>query len=304
MNYVEFRDKWLGEGIDFDGSFGFQCMDVYRMYVKEVLGIPQSPAVAGAKNVWDTYLKEYFEKVANTPDGVPAQGDIVIWGHGKFGHIAICDHADKQYLTGFEQNWAEAGTAKDGKGVTELRKHNYANVLGWLVFKKDKDELKECLHKLFDVVIPEKEGLERALVEFKKTATEEKKLLEDGISDMEQKARAAETDRDQSREELKKLKEEDYQRMQSLAQKLLSRPDWPGIIAEIDKLLVVEDQKRAVEKELFAANEKIRGLADRVIALEGIIGASDVINVPIRTLETGKKVMFIWQKILKALKIR
>lgn len=139
MNYQEFKNKWLGKGIDFDGSFGNQCMDVYRMYVKEVLGIPQSPAVQGAKNVWDTYLSAYFDRIPNTPEGVPVQGDIVIWGMNPYGHIGICDSADTQYLTCFEQNWSEGGTTRDGQGVTELRRHTYTNVLGWLHFKSQEE---------------------------------------------------------------------------------------------------------------------------------------------------------------------
>lgn len=129
ITYQEFKTKWLGKGIDFDGSYGNQCMDVYRQYVKEVLGYPQSPGVTGAKDVWNTYLPTYFDRIANSPTGVPKQGDIVIWGMAPYGHIAICDSATTTTVTCFEQNWTEL----DGSGVTEIRKHtNYNNVLGWL----------------------------------------------------------------------------------------------------------------------------------------------------------------------------
>lgn len=128
MTYNEFKAKWLGKGINYDNFAGAQCTDVYRMYVKEVLQFPQSPSVTGAKNIWDTYLSEYFDRIPNTPDGVPEQGCVAIWGHGTYGHVGIVDSADKQYLTCFEQNWVEM----DGSGVSELRKHTYANVLGWL----------------------------------------------------------------------------------------------------------------------------------------------------------------------------
>jgi uncharacterized coiled-coil protein SlyX len=128
MTYTEFKDKWLGKGIDFDGKYGFQCVDVYRMYVKEVLGVPQSPPVVGAKDIWDNYLKEYFTRIENTVEAVPKQGDVIIWSVGTYGHIAICDSANKDSFISFEQNW----THLDGTGVTELRTHQYKNVLGWL----------------------------------------------------------------------------------------------------------------------------------------------------------------------------
>lgn len=143
MTYQEFKNKWLGKGIDYDGHYKNQCMDVYRQYVKEVLQCPQSPSVAGAKDVWNTYLPEYFERIENTPTGVPQEGDIVIWGMNPYGHIAICDHASTSTLTCFEQNWTEL----DGSGVTEIRLHgNYNNILGWLHFKETMtDEQKRIL---------------------------------------------------------------------------------------------------------------------------------------------------------------
>lgn len=136
MTYKDFIAKWIGKGIDYDGAYKNQCMDVYRQYVKEVLLCPQSPPVAGAKDVWNTYLSEYFDRVPNSPEGVPQEGDVVIWGMQPYGHIAICDHASTSTLTCFEQNWVEG----DGSGVTELRLHgNYNNVLGWLKFKKPQE---------------------------------------------------------------------------------------------------------------------------------------------------------------------
>jgi len=128
MTYKQFKDKWIGKGIDYDGHYGAQCVDVYRMYCKEVLEIPQSPGVQGAKNIWTTYLKEHFTRIKNTPTGVPKQGDVIIWGMKPYGHVGICDSATDKTVTCFEENW----TALNGKGVSEIRRHNYNNVLGWL----------------------------------------------------------------------------------------------------------------------------------------------------------------------------
>jgi hypothetical protein len=58
MTIGEFIKKWNGKVCDFDGKYGSQCVDLYRMYVKEVLGYPQSPPVEGAKDIWNTYLKD------------------------------------------------------------------------------------------------------------------------------------------------------------------------------------------------------------------------------------------------------
>ena len=80
MTLQEFISKYEGEGIDVDGfpkDNPYQCVDLYRAYVKEVLGFPQSPPVVGAKDIWDTYLTSHYTRLDNTPTAVPQAGDIV-----------------------------------------------------------------------------------------------------------------------------------------------------------------------------------------------------------------------------------
>ena len=124
----DFFNKYNGKGVDWDGYYGFQCVDLYRQYVKEVVGCPQSPGVTGAADIWDTYLKEYFDRIANTPEGVPTKGDIVIWSKnagGGFGHVGIASVGDTNTFTSFDQNWPVGS-------VCHFQPHNYTNVLGWL----------------------------------------------------------------------------------------------------------------------------------------------------------------------------
>lgn len=130
MTLDGFVNRWENDpkGIDFDGAFSTQCMDLYRAYVRDVLGYPQSPPVVGAKDVWDTYLKTHYTRVANTSDGVPPRGSVMIWSgkYGPFGHIAIVLEADKNSFTAFSQN--------DPLGAKCIKKvYNYNNVLGWLI---------------------------------------------------------------------------------------------------------------------------------------------------------------------------
>jgi len=99
MTFQEFIKKWLGKGIDYDGAYGNQCMDVYRQYVKEVLQEKQSPAVKGAKDVWNTYLPTVFTRIENKPENRPENGDVVIWGMLPFGHIGVCEKADVNEFT-------------------------------------------------------------------------------------------------------------------------------------------------------------------------------------------------------------
>ena len=130
MRLQEFINKWTGVGLDFDGSFGFQCFDLYRQYCKDVLDVPQSPPTGtkGAVVIKDTYLKDYFTWVDNTPDGFPLNGDIVVWGttYGPYGHVAVATEGNSNTFTCFSQN--------DPLGALCGLKiyHSYMGVLGWL----------------------------------------------------------------------------------------------------------------------------------------------------------------------------
>jgi len=132
MTFDSFITKYSGKYIDFDFYFGYQCMDLYRQYVKEVLECPQSKPVSGARLVWTNYRTDYFDRIPNGPNNFPDKGDIVIWdrpaGAG-YGHIAIAYKADSMRFTSFDQNW--------GPNLQcHLQPHNYTNILGWLRFKK------------------------------------------------------------------------------------------------------------------------------------------------------------------------
>jgi len=130
MTLNDFIKKYDGEGIDFDGSFGHQCMDLYRQYVSEVLDFPQSSPVPSAKDVWKTYLNDFYERIANTPSGVPRSGDIVIWGDklGEHGHIAVFVEGNAVKFKSFDQNFP-VGTK------SHIQEHTYKGVLGWLAPK-------------------------------------------------------------------------------------------------------------------------------------------------------------------------
>ena len=128
MRFDEFIAKWNGKLLDWDGYYGGQCVDLYRQYCQEVLQIPQSPPVVGAKDIWGSYLKKHFDRINNDPMAVPVKGDIVIWDKyagGGYGHVGVFVSGSVNSFESFDENWPVGS-------VCHIQKHNYTNVLGWL----------------------------------------------------------------------------------------------------------------------------------------------------------------------------
>lgn len=143
MNLPEFLNVNNGRGINFDGAFGNQCMDVYRAYLRDVLVLAQSPGVRGAKDVWTTYHVSEFDKVLLVSD--MRFGDIVIFKATKdnsFGHIGIFIERKGDIIVVFDQNFPSQGyTDKNGNfigtGVCKYSNHKTTNLIGALRPKKE-----------------------------------------------------------------------------------------------------------------------------------------------------------------------
>lgn len=149
MNLNQFVQKNTGKTVDYDGLFPGQCVDLYRLYVRDVLGFPQSPQVPSARLIWNTYLDEYFDRTPNTLFAIPQKGDIVIWRAfpgNPHGHVGICLSGKFWSFTSFDSNWSTPLKAK-------VEHHSYFNVMGWLRPKKTKhviDRVNEALRERGD----------------------------------------------------------------------------------------------------------------------------------------------------------
>lgn len=123
MTLKRFIVNNLNKKVDFDNKFGFQCVDLYRQYCKDVLGIPQTPAVNGAKDIWENH-----DSLKQSKDSF-AVGDILIYDStpsNKYGHVCILvSLLDSDTFIVFEQNGFEQSGAK-------LTVRNTTNLLGSL----------------------------------------------------------------------------------------------------------------------------------------------------------------------------
>jgi len=144
MILQEFIDKYNGQQVDFDGAYGTQCWDLAAKYARDVCGCPDLPtgnftALGVYTNFLDP-LPQYFDRVANNddPNHYPPVGALVIFNWSTDGHIAIVAQSDMWNMTDFEED-GSIDTNGDGKadGTAYLISRSYANVIGWLVPKKD-----------------------------------------------------------------------------------------------------------------------------------------------------------------------
>lgn len=132
----EFVRKWNGVGIDFDGSYGFQCMDLAEKYNHDIVGAPR---IGGnAIDAWQRYSPAFYTKVPNDYYNTmqfPVKGDLMVWGNGvgQYGHIDLVYSAGGTSFMGFDQNWPmDVDANGNGLGVAHFQGHNYNSVLGWL----------------------------------------------------------------------------------------------------------------------------------------------------------------------------
>ncbi len=71
MTFQEFLEKYNGRSVDFDGWFGFQCMDLMHQYIHDVLGLTDVKILSAplARLVFENFDNvaghEYFEKIEN-----------------------------------------------------------------------------------------------------------------------------------------------------------------------------------------------------------------------------------------------
>lgn len=139
MTLIEFIEKYQGKKVDFDGAYGAQCVDLFRQYTKDVLGIREHTGpcqtTGGALDLFVDYNimpveKKYFTRGTNKNW---KSGDILIWDKtpaNKYGHVAILIAvSDNSKFLVFEQN----GITQAG---AEVKVRDRTGLLGYLRRKK------------------------------------------------------------------------------------------------------------------------------------------------------------------------
>lgn len=157
MKFNEFINKVKSMGgIDKDGAYGKQCMDLWNYYAVNVLGLQDSRTGAScAKEILNnSYVMQNVERINNYLEFVPQRGDIAVGDVGGYGHVCIClGEGNTTYFKSLDQNWKP-------QQLTE-EKHNYLD-MGNLVFLRPKNQTNIQEREKFWVRVDKEEAAVRS----------------------------------------------------------------------------------------------------------------------------------------------
>jgi hypothetical protein len=133
MKMNDWVKKYLGTGIDYDGAYGVQCVDLAKHFIKNVLGVePESIGNAIEyynKRKTSSYLTDNFKWIDNTDTFVPAKGDLCVFtSKSGNGHISVASgEGTTSYFYSYDQNYPTG----NHEPMTKI-KHTYSSFLGVL----------------------------------------------------------------------------------------------------------------------------------------------------------------------------
>ena len=137
MTLSEFVAEYKNRKVDYDLVYGAQCVDLFRQYCHQVLRIPHTGSVDGAKDLFLNYEympleKKYFDCIPYDSENADIRpGDVIVWNEtatNRYGHVAIVISTLENAVVVFEQN----GFVQDG---AKLFTRSLNNVLGVLRLK-------------------------------------------------------------------------------------------------------------------------------------------------------------------------
>lgn len=144
-------DDWIKDvkkkgGVDTDGAYGKQCMDLYNDYCHRVLGISGKTGASCAKLILkNTYVMKYFKKIKNYLEFIPQKGDIVVWTSGDYGHVAIVrdNKSTINVLRTIDQNWVSQKLTEENHNYTYMAPLYFLRPLDQSNINPKKEEVKE-----------------------------------------------------------------------------------------------------------------------------------------------------------------
>ena len=162
--YKNFVNKRRGKKVDYDKQYDYQCTDLAKQYIDEVLGIKKIWPLWNAKNMPNNTFFSSREKIKGTKNLM--QGDIIIRSQGKYWHVAVVDHILNGKVYVLEQNGSGKNSGS-GLGANSIRIQPYR-----LNFY---DTVLRC-KKIFDNLVLEREFVAEKLKKLKGVEGQENEI--------------------------------------------------------------------------------------------------------------------------------
>lgn len=162
--YKNFVNKRRGKRVDYDKKYDYQCTDLAKQYMNEVLGIKKIWPLWNAKDMPNNLFFSSREKIKGTKNLM--QGDIIISSQWPYGHVAIVDHVLNWKVYVLEQNGSGKNSGS-GLGANAIRIQPYR-----LNFY---DTVLRC-KKIFDNLVLEREFVAEKLKKLKGVVGQESEI--------------------------------------------------------------------------------------------------------------------------------
>ena len=124
-------------GVDKDGAYGKQCMDLYNQYCVDVGELENGKTGAScAKEILNnSYVMSNVDRIDNYLEFTPQKGDIAVFTGGKYGHVAIClgENDGIKTFRSLDQNWVNQQL------TLEWHNYTYMSPIVFLRFKNRKN---------------------------------------------------------------------------------------------------------------------------------------------------------------------
>lgn len=123
--YYEYKTRWLWKRVDVDKAYWYQCVDLFKHYMKNVLWINIKKSWNAneiRRNKYRCFDKNRWKFVWTKN---LMQWDIIVSLQWQYWHIAIFDHVDNEWaIYVLEQNWSWS-KATNWTNWDEIRIHKY-----------------------------------------------------------------------------------------------------------------------------------------------------------------------------------
>ncbi len=119
-------------GVDVDGAYGKQCMDLYNYYSEFMFGAHNVGADFAKNVIYNDNVYNFYERIDNYLEFIPQKGDVAVWTGAEYGHVAIClGEGDINGFKTLDQNWKPQQLTEEW--------HDYI-YMAPLVFLRPKDQ--------------------------------------------------------------------------------------------------------------------------------------------------------------------